>query len=210
MQIKEIFYSIQGEGINIGTPSIFIRLSGCNLRCKWCDTKEAWKINSGKRMTTEEIIKTINKFPSKNIVITGGEPLLQENKIKELIKNLKNYHIEIETNGTIKSKLGRLVNQYNCSPKLSNSGYKEYNLKKLPIKKTYYKFVINEKNELNELKKFIKKHKLKKEKIILMPQGTKKSEIAKKMKWLAEICKTENFRLSPRLHIDIWSNQKGK
>ena len=103
MDINEIFYSIQGEGSWTGIPNIFIRTTGCNLRCSYCDTKYAYY--EKKNMTINEIIDVISKYKCKNICITGGEPLLQKetiNLIDTLIKN--NYKICLETNGSIDIK----------------------------------------------------------------------------------------------------------
>lgn len=208
MQVSEIFYTLQGEGTNIGNPSIFLRLSGCHLRCSWCDSKFTWKLNSGKKMTTKEIIKEIKKFPTKNLVITGGEPLLQQSAIIELLSELKEYFVEMETSGSLKSHLDKYINQYNCSPKLSNSKNRKTEFEKLPIEKTYYKFVVDKKNDIKEIKDFLKRHDIKKEKVLLMPQGITKKDITDKSKWLAEICKKENLRFSPRLHINIWGNKR--
>lgn len=101
MKIIEIFHSIEGEGINIGTPEVFIRLAGCNLRCKWCDTKYSW--NNGQNMGVDEIIKEIAGYPCKSVSITGGEPLLQSRELIPLVKKLKkdNYWIQLNTNGTL-------------------------------------------------------------------------------------------------------------
>lgn len=103
MKINEIFYSIQGEGILIGMPTTFIRTTGCNLRCKWCDTKYAY--HSGEEMDIEEIIEIVQKYPTKYICITGGEPLLQIETIK-LIESLLNFSYEVllETNGSMSVK----------------------------------------------------------------------------------------------------------
>jgi len=97
--VSEIFYSLAGEGSLVGLPMIFIRLSGCNLRCPWCDTKYAWE--NGKRMTWQEIYDEIVDFPCHNICITGGEPFLQN--LTKLTQKLydEDYFISIETNGTI-------------------------------------------------------------------------------------------------------------
>ncbi|MBI4231716.1 7-carboxy-7-deazaguanine synthase QueE [Candidatus Peregrinibacteria bacterium] len=208
MQVSEIFYTIQGEGPSIGKPAIFLRLAGCHLRCVWCDTKYTWKLNSGKKMSSTEIIEEIKKFPSKHLVITGGEPLIQQNALIELLEKLKGYYIEIETSGSLKSSLDKYVNHYNCSPKLSNSKNKSIKLEKLPVDKTFYKFVVDSEKDIREIRSLITKQKLPEENIFLMPQGTKKREIAQKSKWLAEICKKENLRLSPRLHINLWGNKR--
>lgn len=222
MQISEIFYSIQGEGTNIGKPAIFLRLAGCHLRCVWCDSKFTWDMKSGKQMSTEQIIKVIKKYPCKHLIITGGEPLIQQSEIKELLekrvqnqkKNIsQQYFVEIETSGSLQPQMNELVDQYNCSPKLSNSKNRPINynlsLQKFPKEKTWYKFVVDKKSDLKEIKKFIKDHKLPKDKIILMPQGISKTEILKCGKWLAEICKKENWRFSTRLHIELWGNKRG-
>lgn len=208
MQVSEIFYSLQGEGTNLGKPSIFLRLAGCHLRCTWCDSKFTWHLKSGKKMKTEEVIKAIQKYPAKHLVITGGEPLIQQSALKELLSKIHGYYVEMETSGSLKSHLDEYIDQYNCSPKLNNSGNKAIHLEKFPEKKTYYKFVVSKPENLSEIKIFITKNKLNPEKIILMPEGVTKRELAKKSLWLSEICKKENLRLSPRLHINIWGNKR--
>lgn len=208
MRVSEVFYSIQGEGINIGQPSVFLRLAGCHLRCSWCDSKFTWELKSGKEMSTEKILKEIKKYPTKNLVITGGEPLIQQNALIELLKNLKGYYVEMETSGSLKSHISKYINHYNCSPKLSNSENRTIKLEKFPPEKTWYKFVVSKPENLEEIKAFIKTNKLPQEKIILMPEGIKKRELAEKTVWLVEICKQENFRFSPRLHINIWGNKR--
>jgi organic radical activating enzyme len=217
MQVCEIFYSIQGEGQEIGQPAVFLRLQGCNLRCKFCDTAYSQKINknihtnSEKNIPTTEILKEIKKFPAKHLVITGGEPLLQQKELIPLLKKLKNYFIEIETNGTIKPDISQYINKFNCSPKLSNAikNPLAYNsLKFFPKEKTIYKFVINDQKDIKEAKKFIRDNHLPKNKVFLMPQGKTTEEIIEKSKFLIEICKKELFGFAPRLHIMLWNNQK--
>mgnify|MGYP001591590327 FL=1 len=157
MQVSEIFYSIQGEGTNLGAPAIFLRLAGCHLRCVWCDSKFTWSLKSGEKMSTAEITKELKKFPCKHLVVTGGEPLIQQNALKELFEKLKDYYIEMETSGSLKSHLHKYIDQYNCSPKLSNSKNNRINLEEFPIEKTYYKFVIEKPGDIEEVKSFIKK-----------------------------------------------------
>ena len=105
MQISEIFYSLQGEGTHIGKPAIFIRLSGCHLRCSWCDTKYTWELKSGSQMSTTEIIKEIKKYPCQHLVITGGEPLIQQSAIKELLQKLPKYYVEQRKPGDLFKRL---------------------------------------------------------------------------------------------------------
>ncbi len=208
MYISEIFYSIQGEGPDIGRPSVFLRLAGCNLKCGFCDSKFSLKINKNKT-PINQILKKIKSFPVKNLVITGGEPLLQQEKLKKLLPKLKNYHIEVETNGTIKPEISKFITRYNCSPKLSGSGNKNCGLKKFPATKTAYKFVIGKQTDLKEVKKIIKAHKIRKEKVWLMPEAITEKELKKKSKWLIGICKKENFNYSTRLHIILFGNKRG-
>ncbi|MFH1410009.1 MAG: 7-carboxy-7-deazaguanine synthase QueE, partial [Patescibacteria group bacterium] len=105
--LSEIFHSIQGEGPNLGRPSVFLRLGGCNLACSWCDSKFTWnpEISDNKVATINEVVKKIKSFPCKHLVITGGEPMLQQDKITAILKKLPGYTAEIETNGSISSKI---------------------------------------------------------------------------------------------------------
>lgn len=102
MKISEIFYSIQGEGLNIGMPQIFVRLFGCNLRCVWCDSKYAME-GEYEELTPRQVLDRIEKWPCKNICITGGEPLVQQRELYQLLKLLfrYNYYVQLFTNGTI-------------------------------------------------------------------------------------------------------------
>jgi len=104
VKVSEIFYSIEGEGIEIGRPEIFIRLAKCNLRCEWCDTKYSW--NDGREMSASEIVDEVARYPCKSVSITGGEPLLQREELFELIQLLKKpgHWVQINTNGTIFDK----------------------------------------------------------------------------------------------------------
>lgn len=113
MRINEIFYSMQGEGHFTGTPAIFIRFSGCNLQCPFCDTSHATYIS----MTEEEIIETISQYKAKHVILTGGEPTLQINKELTDLLHEKNYFIQIETNGTLPIPCGCCIDWITCSPK---------------------------------------------------------------------------------------------
>ncbi len=109
MDVSEIFYSVQGEGVNAGLPSVFLRLAVCNLQCSWCDTKYTWdwkQYDYNKevhKMNAEQIKEQILKYGCRHIVITGGEPMLQQEELAGLLVSLKKvgFEAEIETNGTI-------------------------------------------------------------------------------------------------------------
>jgi organic radical activating enzyme len=215
MKLAEpIFYSVQGEGRHIGRPSIFIRLAECNLRCSFCDTKYSWA--KGKEISIGKVIKEIEDYGCKNIVITGGEPLLQQKEISELIQRLPdNYRFEIETNGTIWPDLPASI-EYNVSPKMSNSD-NFVGIREKPTvlnyfssnNKAIFKFVVKEKSDLEEVLEYVTKYNIEKEHVYLMPEGITPEDLREKQKWLVEICKNYQFNLTPRMHIEIWGNVKG-
>ena len=121
MVVNEIFHSIQGEGTLAGTPSVFVRLSGCPIHCKWCDTQYAWDANEGEEIPIPEIVNKIIQWPCRFVVITGGEPMVNP-QLPELTVALKerNKHITIETSG-INFIAGLACDLMSISPKLSNS-----------------------------------------------------------------------------------------
>jgi len=225
--ISEIFYSIQGEGINQGKPAIFLRTYYCNLSCCWCDTKYTWENqNKAKEgvdyisMSLEEIIESVRKYPCKHLVITGGEPLLHQRKLLELIRRLKGmgFYIEIESNGTIKplKELLSLVDCFTVSPKLSNSKLEE----KVRIRedilrifsskdKVYFKFVVCERRDLEEIESLVNKFNISKDKIILMPEGVDSENLNRRAEWIIEECKKRGYRFSHRLQILIYGNRRG-
>jgi len=172
-------------------------------------------------MTISSIQEQISRFDTKHCVITGGEPLIQQTKLIPLLSNLKNedYFIEVETNATIlpSEMLERFVDRWNVSPKLQNSSIsKQY--REVQSCMEYYaknskaviKFVICNQSDLAEVKTLVGKYKLKSQRIILMPEGNSAAEIIEKSKWLAEICLSNGYRLSVRLHSLIWSGTRAK
>jgi len=232
----EIFYTIQGEGINSGRPSIFIRLSLCNLHCSWCDTPYTWnwentdwKTTSGKKFSKEEqildlsipqVIEKLKTYPCKNLVITGGEPLIQQNHIADLIASLPaDWNIEIETNGTIipdKLPQDRRI-QYNVSPKLPHSGNSpDTALKAEPIDwfsahgQAHFKFVISSFEDLKLIQELQDTHHIPANKIILMPQGISSTSIRGGSLDIINHCLEHGYRFSDRLHVHIWGNTRAK
>jgi 7-cyano-7-deazaguanosine (preQ0) biosynthesis protein QueE len=214
MRINEVFYSIQGEGQEIGMPAVFIRFSGCNLDCSWCDTEH----ESYTEMSIEQIIQRVNELAPKcnNVIITGGEPLIQLD-IEELIKHLmyNEKHIYIETNGTIfKENLIGLAN-FIVSPKLSETGsldaLKEYyNILMKWSSHATFKFVIEDYEEFKqtvEHLKIINPSKI----IYFMPKAIKDESMKNKMLALVEWVKDEypKVRVTPRLQIYLYGLTKG-
>jgi len=211
MKVSEIFYSIEGEGIEIGRPEIFVRLSGCNLRCVWCDTKYARE--NGKKMSVEEAIEEVKKYPCKSVSITGGEPLLQRKELLELVRKLKElgYWIQINTNGTIfDEEIFRLVDLISMDCKCPSSGMKS-NLEVLKKtkenfnSKTQFKFIISDKKDYEYAKKVVSS--LKASTIVFQPEWSNR----KFTKDLVELVKKDC--LSARVILQqqkiIWREKRG-
>ena len=228
MRIAEIFHSIQGEGLLTGVPSIFIRTSGCNLRCHWCDTPYAsWK-PEGPEMSIEEILKKISEWNCNHIVLTGGEPMIAPD-LPELATALKKQkrHITIETAGTVLPN-GIPCDLASISPKLSNSTppperdpawAKKHEATRLQpevisewIRKYPFqlKFVVSSELDLAEIKDLLSRlPPVPLHQILLMPEGIDVKTLATRSPWLAEICKREGFRFCPRLQIEVFGHTRG-
>jgi 7-carboxy-7-deazaguanine synthase len=222
LKIAELFYSLQGEGSLIGTPSFFIRTSGCNLRCSWCDTPyTSWK-PEGSEMILDAICAELQRHPSRHVVVTGGEPMIAP-EIVDLTERLRalGMHITVETAGTVFKPV--VCDLMSISPKLSNSApegpwaaqherlrVQTDILKKLMADYEYQlKFVIAAPEDVAEVKALAAALDAPAERIVLMPEGIDPVRLHERALWLAEICKDENFRFSPRLHVDLYGNRRG-
>jgi 7-carboxy-7-deazaguanine synthase len=224
MRIAEIFYSIQGEGTLVGVPSVFVRTSGCNLRCSWCDTPYTSWNPEGSEIMVEEIVARVRRFPAHNhVVITGGEPMLFATTV-QLTQLLKSHglHITIETAGTVYRPV--VCDLMSISPKLANSTpneephasrheklrYQPEILKRLMDQYEYQlKFVVASPDDINEVKEIVEDTQADYNRVLLMPEGTTRERMHERGQWLAEICKQEGFRYSPRLHVDLWGDKRG-
>ncbi len=223
MRISEIFYSVQGEGSLIGVPSIFVRTTGCNLRCSWCDTPYTSWNPVGEDFTLDEIVSKTDQYKAANhVVITGGEPLIAPG-IVELSKRYREQgkHITFETAGTLTAPVE--CDLMSISPKLANSTpegpfrnqherlrLNPETLRHLTTNYPYQlKFVIAEESDLTEAQQIIDTLKAPPQNVILMPEGTAEETLKQRGPWLAELCKTHGYRFSPRLHVHLYGNKRG-
>jgi 7-carboxy-7-deazaguanine synthase len=227
MRISEIFYSLQGEGSLVGMPSAFIRTTGCNLRCAWCDTPYTSWEPEGQDMLMGSIIATVRRLNwPRYVVVTGGEPMIQD-EIEMLCDALREQgmHITIETAGTVFKKVA--CDLMSISPKLSNSvprrreggkwaaqhdrlRYQPDVLKQLMAEYPYQlKFVVKEPDDVQEIAEMITDLGADPDRVLLMPEGTDQEKIFERSQWIAEVCKDRKWRYTPRLHIDIWGNKRG-
>jgi 7-carboxy-7-deazaguanine synthase len=208
MKINEIFYSVQGEGKWTGLPNIFIRTTGCNLRCKYCDTKYAY--DDGTEMSMESIVKHIGKYPGKYVCITGGEPLLQD-EISYLVTMLlkKGYNICLETNGSmnIKSFSDKKSLMISLDIKCPSSNMHEkmdFDNISLLNKRDQLKFIIKDEKDYNYAKDIIKKYKPKCTVFFQPVWGTNSTNLAK---WI--LADRLDVKLGLQMHKILWGNKRG-
>lgn len=223
-----IFCSLQGEGVTLGMPAVFLRLHVCNLRCRWCDarytwdpaTREFWS-ESYERSVDDVAAEIRRAWPADaagitpRLVITGGEPLLQRRPLDALLERLPQWAAEIETNGTIMPTDAQLARcQFNCSPKLAHSGNSRHAsirpdiLQRLAQANTQFKFVVMQPGDVDELRRDFLPH-IKPEQVILMPQGITPEELRRRTGDIADTAQRHGYRLLPRLHIHLWGNRRG-
>lgn len=238
--INEIYPCLQGEGVNLGIPSLLIRFQICNLRCTWCDTPYTHTMKSDpiektepnskqkfSRISVHNLIAKIQSFPQKHLILTGGEPTLQNIGLimRELLQ-LGNYTFEIESNGTKiphKEVAGflesdYLLAQWNISPKFSNAGefiehdaLSHWATLSNTHEKVYFKFVVRKNfslQDIAEISSILKKHNIKHNKVLLMPEGTDINSQINNI-WLHDECLKYGFRYTPRLHILLFGNIRG-
>ena len=226
MKIAEIFFSVQGEGTLVGVPSVFVRTSGCNLRCSWCDTPyTSWR-PEGADHSVAEIVARVLEFGAAHVVVTGGEPMIAP-EIETLTRALRErgLHITIETAGTVYRPVS--CDLMSVSPKLANSTphereegrwailhdrlrYQPQVLKKLIGDYSYQlKFVVSTPDDLAEIQLIEQELNANRLFVVLMPEGVDRNVVHERSLWLAELCKQTGYRFSPRLHIDLWGDRRG-
>jgi 7-carboxy-7-deazaguanine synthase len=223
MRIAEIFYSVQGEGGLVGVPSVFVRTSGCNLRCSWCDTPYTSWQPEGDELVADEILARAAAFSAaRHVVLTGGEPMIAPG-IVELSRQFRErgMHVTIETAGTVFAPVE--CDLMSISPKLSNSTpdgvfqaqherlrlQPDILLRLMSICDYQLKFVIARPEDVDEARALIAQVEAPASKVILMPEGIKTETLDERGIWIAEICKRFGFRFSPRLHVQLWGNRRG-
>lgn len=225
----EIFASVQGEGVTCGLPSVFVRLALCNLRCSWCDTRYTWDWTAYDPATfilalpPEDVAARVIQRATgpRNVVVTGGEPLLQQRALVPLAQTLRAHGLrtEVETNGTIipAEGLARAVDQWNVSPKLANSGNAPAQ-QEVPETLAwfarepgaYFKFVIVQPEDVQEARALVERYGVPADRVVLMPEGTEPAALAMRSGWLVQAAVRLGYRFSPRLHILLWGDERGR
>ncbi len=223
MFVAELFYSIQGEGKLAGVPSVFIRTSGCNLRCVWCDTPYTSWNPEGEHQSLDRILAYVQEHSTGHVVVTGGEPMIAP-EIVPLTRALREagQHITIETAGTVYQPVS--CDLISISPKLANSTpegeWRERHenlrsqpdvLRRLlwPFPDSQLKFVVFSEADLVEIRQIVSEVGAPKENVLLMPEGTDAATLAERSLWVSEICKLHGYRFCPRLQISLYGNLRG-
>jgi 7-carboxy-7-deazaguanine synthase len=228
MRIAELFYSVQGEGKFTGVPSVFIRTSGCNLRCAWCDTPYASWNPEGDDVTVAELVQRTLAYPSLYVVITGGEPAIAPG-IEELCERLHRAgrHVTLETAGTVFKRMH--VDLASISPKLSNStpisieggrfaaNHEAHRLRPDVVQQFIetasdfqLKFVVAEAGDVHEIEQFLSKLRgFEPADVMMMPEGVSTEVLRSREEWLVPLCLERGWRFCPRLHIQLFGNRRG-
>jgi 7-carboxy-7-deazaguanine synthase len=234
-RISEIFHSIQGEGKLLGVPSVFVRVSGCNLRCVWCDTPYASWTPDGPTMEVDEIVRRVEVYRCDHVVLTGGEPMIMP-EVVELAARLRRgptgmRHLTIETAGTVFKDIE--CDLASVSPKLSNSTPRAreggrfaelhesqrrrpavvqqfINQARRAGRDVQLKFVVSDEGDLLEIDELLNELKdWRGEDVLLMPEGTDEPTLRSRAGWVSDLCKTRGFRYCPRLHVELYGNRRG-
>ncbi len=227
MKIAEIYESVQGEGLLTGTPSVFVRASGCNLRCWYCDTPYASWLPEGKDFSVDEIVAQIEAWECRHVVLTGGEPMLFA-ELLPLTKQLseRDWHITIETAGTL--YLPVACDLMSISPKFASSGpnaskhprwhrrherqrHQPEVLRSLMAEHEYQlKFVIDQPSDLDEVCVFLAEFpEAQPDRVLLMPQGISSEELQQRAEWLVPECEQRGWKFCPRRHIEWYGSVRG-
>ncbi len=228
MKLSELFYSVQGEGKLMGVPSVFVRASGCNLRCTWCDTPYSSWQPEGEDVSVAQIVARVQEQRARHVVITGGEPMIMPD-IAELCVAMKGagMHVTIETAATVFEPIE--LDLASLSPKLANSTphdreggrfvamHEKQRLNVQVIQQFIdsspdfqLKFVVSAAADLIEIEELLSQlNGWLPADVLLMPEGIDVEALASRSIWLVEACKRTGFRFCPRLHVLLYGHARG-
>ena len=225
LKVSEIFESLQGEGVSTGAPCVFVRLAQCNLHCTWCDTKYTWDFeryryeDEVREQSAAEIAQIVNASASRRLVLTGGEPLLQQRALKEFFARLApDIAVEVETNGTIVPEPFTLarVNQWNVSPKLNNAGDPEqFRIRPESLSalrdsgRAYLKLVVNGDADFAEADALVARLAWPTDRVTFMPEAADREQLRERSFAVAEAARARCYRFSSRLHLELWGGRRG-
>lgn len=224
--VAEVFGpTFQGEGPSVGRRAGFVRLGRCNLDCAWCDTPYTWDWDGYdpakelRREAVATIVEQLDAMAPQIVVVTGGEPLLQQRRLVPLLEGCaaRGWPVEVETNGTVApdDRLVALVRQWNVSPKLANSSV-PFDRRIRPealaaLRATgaaVFKFVVTQSADLDEVTDLVEAHEL--DPVWIMPEGTDPTMLLEQARQLAGPVLERGWNLTTRLHVLLWSDDRGR
>lgn len=224
MLISEVFHSVQGEGRYVGVPSVFIRTSGCNLRCSFCDTPYTSWQPEGEPRSVDSLLEQVAGWNCEHVVVTGGEPLL----VADLVELTHRLHdqgrfITIETAGTV--YLPVACDLMSISPKRANSTptgtawadrhegrrHRPDIIRRLTSEFSFQlKFVIDQPADLDDVADWLREFpEVPPECVWLMPQGTDAAALRTRLEWMRPAAAVRGWSVTPRLHIELFGNTRG-
>jgi 7-carboxy-7-deazaguanine synthase len=223
--VSEIFSSVQGEGPSAGEPAVFLRLARCNLHCRYCDTRYTWDFERYRfedevhEWRIEDVADELSKGPTGRLIVTGGEPLMQQRALAVLLTSMPSaLYVEVETNGTLAPDpaLAARIDQWNVSPKLSNAGDPE-SLRIRPAalaallatERAYLKLVVGNPADVVEAEALVAGTGWPRERVMLMPEAANREELARRGRFVREEALIRGLRYSPRLHVERWDGARG-
>jgi 7-carboxy-7-deazaguanine synthase len=216
LRFSEVFLSLQGEGPSAGTPANFLRLQGCTVGCRWCDTKYSWDAGGGRTASPDEVLDEARRpGAAPLLVVTGGEPLEYEGIGALLQAALARWpRVEVETSGIARPPLSHARLAWNVSPKLPSATPRwEETWRHAPAwiaePNGTFKIVVADPPDPEDARRLIAEHRLPRERVMLMPEGLSDEALRRRAAALAELCTREGWRLSPRLHIWMWGAKRG-
>jgi len=231
LRVTEIFHSLQGEGIRSGEPSVFVRLAGCPLRCRWCDTKYAWDFGGGTPCRVTELARQVGRWSCRSVVITGGEPLVGADGapragLVDLTRELAamGRSVTIETSGVC-SVPDLACDLMSISPKMSNSTpsqgeaagrHEQGRIDRKALSRLIesypcqLKFVVDAPDDLPEIRRLLDElPPVDNDRILLMPQAATREELLAKAPMVTDLCLETGYRFGHRLHVLLWSDRRG-
>ena len=225
LEVSEVFESVQGEGTNAGSPCLLIRLAGCNLQCAWCDSRYAWdwgqfdRAAETRRVAVEQLRERILSASVPHLVLTGGEPLLQQSSLVLLAEQLAaNVYVEVETNGTVvpSPELVARIDQWNVSPKLGNSRVpRRARIRHDALAvlresgRAWLKLVVSPGPDFDEASALVAELDWPSQRVLLMPLARSRDQLRACATAVAQTCMARGFRYSPRLQVELFDGKRG-
>ena len=216
-RVAEVFHSIQGEGVTAGLPAVFVRLQGCSVGCRWCDTKYSWDPAAGRDVDLADLLDEVAAYDAERVIVTGGEPL-ESALFTPLLAALaaRPPAVEVETSGTLPPHPSHPPGvQWNVSVKLAGSGVPAARrlcpdaIAAFRERDAWWKFVVAAPGDVAEVLDLTARFALPRARVLLQPEALRREELIERSPWVVEACKRHGFRFSPRLHVMLWGARRG-